>query len=212
MRTLSVKILISRVTLILAFVLAIGVAGLPNPVEVQDNALPKYLRDRGTGIPTSMFGTYINRGQLLLNPFFAYSLDNNREYQPSKLGFGPEGDLRSKYRDSEGLIFIGYGLTDWLALEFEAAFIRATLEKSPSDNSTTPAKIDESGFGDIEGQLRFRWMRESDHRPEVFSYLEMTAPSQRNKVLIGVPDWDLKPGIGLIRGFSWGTVTLGEPP
>jgi hypothetical protein len=197
-----------RVIPLLAFVLTIGVTVLPNPTEAQDNSLPRYLRDRGTGVPTSMFGTYIRKDELLVYPFFEYSSDKNREYIPARFGFRLNQDFRGKYRASKGQIFIGYGFTNWLALEFEAALINATFEKSPSDPSTTPSKIEESGLGDVEGQLRFRWMRESNHRPEIFSYLEITVPSQKDKLLIGDPDWDLKPGIGIVKGFSWGTVTL----
>jgi hypothetical protein len=38
----------------------------------QDPPRPTYLEDRGTGIPTSMFGTYVRRGELLVYPFFEY--------------------------------------------------------------------------------------------------------------------------------------------
>ena len=35
--------------------------------------LPVYLRDRGRNvIPTSMFGTYVKPGELLIYPFFEY--------------------------------------------------------------------------------------------------------------------------------------------
>ena len=199
-----------RITCLLTLVLAVGVAGLPTPAEAQgtrEQDLPTYLRDRGSGLPTSMFGTYIRRGQLLLYPFFEYYLDNNLEYKPAELGYGLDQDFRGRYRASEGLIFISYGLADWLAFEFEAAVISATLEKSASDPSATPARIKESGLGDVEGQLRWRWMRENDRRPELFSYFEAVSP-RRNKVLTGTPDWEFKAGIGLVRGFSWGTMTL----
>jgi len=155
-----------------------------------------------------LFGTYVASGELLLYPSYSYSLDNDREYQPAKLGFGSNQDFLGRFRSSEGLLFIGYGLTDGLAVEFEASLIRATLERSASDTSAGPTKIRESGFGDLEGQLRVRLMREGDRRPEVFGYLEMTPPSLTRKVLIGAPDWDFKPGIGLVRGLWWGTVTL----
>ena len=49
---------------------------------------------------------------------------------------------------------------------------------------------------------------ETGGRPEVFGFVEITAPSQRHKLLIGNPDWDFRPGIGVIRGFSWGTMTF----
>ena len=37
--------------------------------EQQEEELPSYLKDRVQEIPTSMFGTYINRGELLFYPF-----------------------------------------------------------------------------------------------------------------------------------------------
>jgi hypothetical protein len=181
---------------------------LAQPVRAKGEEPPAYLHDRGTGLPTSMFGTYIRGGELLVFPFLEYSLDHNREYQPSQLGFGLERDFRGKCRDTRGQVFIAYGVTDWLAVEFEAATMSAILKKSPDDPSLMPSKISESGIGDIEGQLRLRLVREGDRRPEVFGYLEVTAPSNKDKVLIGNADWDFKPGIGVVKGFSWGTMTF----
>jgi hypothetical protein len=60
----------------------------------------------------------------------------------------------------------------------------------------------------VEGQLRARWTRETERRPEVFSYFEVVAPLQKDKVLIGTRDWELKLATGLVKGFSWGTMTL----
>jgi len=165
-------------------------------------------RDRDNGIPASIFGTYLGRGELLVYPFFAYTQDHDREYQPRKLGFGLNEDFRGRYRDSQEQIFLGYGLSDRIAIELEAGFIRATLDKASNDTSATPARIQESGFADVEGQLRMRLATESDGRPELFGYLEMTAPVQRRRVLIGERLWQLRPGLGLIRGFSWGTMTV----
>jgi hypothetical protein len=196
-----------RHTAFLTLVLSIGAGRLPSPASAQNTALPRYLRDRENGIPSSLFGTYIRRGELLIFPYFAYSLDNNREYQPKKLGFGLNQDFNARFRSSQGQLFLGYGLTEWLALEVEVAYTSATFEKSPSDPSTTPARIKESGFSDVEGQLRVRVMTESDHRPEIFGFLEMTPSTQQKKILIK-EEWDLKPGLGLVRGFSWGTLQL----
>lgn len=165
-------------------------------------------RDRGPGIPTSMFGTYIEQGEWLLYPFFEYYRDNNLEYSPDEFGHSLDADFRARYRASEGLIFIGYGLTDRLAFEIEAAVIRARLTKAPDDVSTMPAVLKESGLGDVEGQLRFRWNRETDRSPEVFSYFETVLPLQKNKRLIGTQDWEFKFGTGIVRGFSFGTMTL----
>jgi len=172
------------------------------------DADPGYLKDRGPGVPTSRFGTYVEKGELLIYPLFAYTRDHNQEYQPAQYGFGIQEDLRARYRSGEGQIFIGYGLTDWLAVQLETGFISATLEKSSNDTSLLPVRIEESGFGDIEGQLVLRLIRESDHIMEVFTFLGITATSHQNKLLIGATIWDLKPGIGITRGFSWGTLTI----
>lgn len=165
-------------------------------------------RDRGPGLPTSMFGTYIERGQWLLYPFLEYYRDADMEYSPDEFGFGLDADFRGQYRATEGLVFLGYGLTDRLAVEMEAAVIRARLRKAPADPSAMPAVLEESGLGDVEGQLRFRWNRETERAPEVFSYFETVFPLQKNKLLIGTQDWEFKFGSGVVRGFSWGTATV----
>jgi hypothetical protein len=193
---------------LLVLLLVAGLADLPQPAAAQSNAVPRYLRDRGTGIPASIFGTFIRRGELLVYPFYAYSRDNNREYQPAKLGFGLNQDFRGRFHSSESLIFVGYGITDWLAVELEGGHLNATLDKSPLDPSATPPRIKESGLGDLEAQLRFRIATESEHRPEVFGFVEMTPATQTRKVLISEPNWDLKPGLGVIRGFGWGTMII----
>ncbi len=172
-----------------------------------DTPPPPYLRDRGTGVPTSMFGTYIRRGELIVYPFFEYYRDDDLEYAPEEFGAQGTTDFRGRYRAREGMLFLGYGLTSNLAVEMEAAVISATFHKSPFDTSAVPARVEESGVGDIEGQLRWRWRPETDTRPELFSYGEVVVPHHRDRPLIGTPDWELKFGTGLTRGFSWGTLT-----
>jgi hypothetical protein len=49
---------------------------------------------RGSGQPTSMFGTYIRKGELLIYPFFEYYRDHNFEYKPAELGYGLDRDFR----------------------------------------------------------------------------------------------------------------------
>jgi hypothetical protein len=170
-------------------------------------SLPSYLHDRGTGVSTSMFGTYVRRGELIVYPFFEYYKDDDFEYNPSELGYPGEEDYRGKYRASEGLLFLSYGISENVAIEMEAAFIDASFEKSPSDSSAVPAKIEESGLGDVEGQIRWRWRKEDARRPELFSYFEAVVPHSREKVLIGTPGWEFKLGTGLVKGFRWGTLT-----
>ena len=169
--------------------------------------LPVYLHDRGEGVPISMFGTYIRKGELIVYPFYEYYKDDDLEYKPSELGYPGEEDYRGKYRAHEGLLLLSYGISDNFAIEMEAAVISASFEKSPSDPTAVPATIEESGFGTIEGQLRWRWKKETERRPEFFSYFEAVAPQAQEKVLIGTPGWELKLGTGMVRGYSWGTLT-----
>jgi hypothetical protein len=164
-------------------------------------------RDRGEGLPVSMFGTYIRDGEFLVYPFFEYYLDNDFEYEAGELGYTGTTEHRGRYRANELLFFAAYGLSENVALEFEAATIAASLEKSPLDTSELPTRLEQSGLGDVEAQLRWRWNRESASRPEFFSYFETVFPIQ-SKTLIGTPDWEFKLGTGLIRGLSWGTITV----
>jgi hypothetical protein len=165
-------------------------------------------RDRGPGVPVSMFGTYIEPRELIIYPFFEYYNDKDAEYSPNDFGFGLDQDFRGRYRASEGLIFIGYGFSERLAVEFEAAVISARQYKSPDDPTAMPARIEESGLGDVEGQVRWRWKQESERSPEYFSYFETVFPLQKDKLLIGTQAWEFKFGMGLVRGFSWGTATF----
>lgn len=165
------------------------------------------LNDRGPGVPTSMFGTYVRKGELLVYPFYEYYRDKDLEYAPEEFGVPGDVDYRARYRAYEGLVFVGYGITTDLAVEFEVAAIRAVFEKSPLDESTVPSRIEESGLGDLEGQIRWRFRRETTRRPELFSYVEVVVPHGRDESLIGTPDWEVKAGIGVVRGYSWGTLT-----
>jgi len=170
--------------------------------------LPVYLKDRGTGIASSMFGTYINKGEFIFYSYYEYYHDNDTEYKPAEFGYGLDQDFRGRYRAHEGLIFLGYGITERLAIELEAAVITATQYKSKDDPSNMPDKLKESGLGDVESQLRWRWTKETENRPEIFSYYETVFPLQKDKKLIGTQDWELKFGSGLTKGFNWGTMTL----
>ena len=187
-------------------VLLIFLANTLNCIAQED--LPYYLNDRGTGISTSMFGTYINKGEFIIYPYYEFYYDHNSEYAPNEFGYGLDVDYRGLYRGHEGLIFFGYGITERLAFEFEAAVITATLYKSGDDTTAMPDKLTESGLGDVESQLRWRWFKETINRPELFSYFETVFPLQKNRKLIGTSEWEFKLGTGIIKGFNWGTVTF----
>lgn len=181
--------------------------GLQSPAAASGPALPDYLRDRGEGVPTSQFGTYVRRGEWVVYPFLEYYKDDDYEYSPEELGYAGDVDHRGRYRASEGLLFLAHGLGDNVVVELEAAVISASLDRSPQDAAGGPARIEESGLGDVEGQLRWRWKRESASRPELFSYFEVVAPHAQEKVLIGTPGWELKLGTGVVKGFGFGTLT-----
>jgi len=194
--------------LLLSTALAAAGADADPRGHLETGDLPSYLRDRGPGIPTSMFGIYVQEGQLLLYPFFEYYRDSDFEYAPNELGGTLDKDYRGDYRASEGLLFLGWGVTDRLAIEIEAAVIRAELQTSADDPTDLPARIEESGLGDVEGQIRWRWAAESPDRPEIFSYFETVFPTQDEGSLIGTTDWELKLGSGVARGLPWGTITV----
>ncbi len=162
--------------------------------------------ERSSGIPTSQFGIFVSRGELLVFPFAAITRDHNREYQPAQLGYGLSEDFRGHFRSTQAQLFVAYGVTDWLAIELEGARLSARLDKSPSDPSAVPARIEESGIGDIEGNVRIRFMMEGARRPQLYGFVELTPRTLAGKRLIGEQYWDAKPGVGLVRSFRWGTI------
>jgi hypothetical protein len=182
-----------------------GAQQAPPIPPVADRA--PYFRDRGTGLPLSPFGIYIRRGEVIVYPFYEYYNDDNFEYKPEEFGAVGDVDFRGRYRAHEVIFLFAYGLRDNLAFEFEVAGISARMDKAADDPSTLPARIEESGLGDVEGQIRWRWNNETDRRPEFFSYTEFVVPHAESKPLIGTPGWEVKFGTGLIRGFRWGTMT-----
>ena len=184
---------------------ALSRKGIRAPLDTE--GLPANLRDRGTGQPVSQFGTYIQKGQLLVYPFFEYYQDANAEYAPNEFGGTQDVDYRGKYSAAEALLFVAYGFTDRFAIELEAAYIDAELETAPEDTTGLADQISESGLGDVEGQLRFRWREETNRGPEFFSYFETVFPTADEGSLIGTSDWEFKLGVGAVRGYGWGTMT-----
>lgn len=177
-----------------------------------DEALPDYLYDRGPGVPTSQFGTYIESGQWMLYPFYEYDKNDDEEYDPREFGYPTPGvigeqEFFGKGTQHEVVLFMGYGISDSLAFEFEAElYASATLDKSPQDTSPMPARIEESGFAGAEAQLRWLWRQESNERPAYYSFFEVEFPFQDTNVLIGATDVEFAVGTGFIRGFTWGTL------
>jgi hypothetical protein len=165
-------------------------------------------RDRGgNGIPSSQFATFIEEGEIIFYPYYEYYRDDDAEYKPSELGYTDNVDYFGRYRAHEGLLFLGYGISGRLHVELEAAVITAKQERADDDTSDFPAVgIEESGLGDVEAQLRYRFREETDGSPEVYGYFETVFPLQEKNTLIGTSAWEFQYGMGLARSFSFGTM------
>jgi hypothetical protein len=194
----------------LATVLVLAAASLAAPLaplRAQEEEMPAYLADRGRGIQTSLFGTYIRKGELLFYPFYEYVRNTSDEYTPSELGALGQQEFLGTSVENEYLLFLAYGISDRLAVELEGAvYADVSLDKDPLDTSGVPDRIEESGLGEVEAQLRWRWRDESVRRPELFSFFEVVFPFQERKLLLGAQDWEAALGLGAIRGYRWGTL------
>lgn len=85
----------------------------------------------------------------------------------------------------------------------------AELRTAANDTSgAKPPRVRESGLGDVEGQVRWRFQRETATRPELFTYFGTVFPLQKTRRIIGTQDWEFFVGLGLTRGFDWGTLTV----
>jgi hypothetical protein len=187
-------------------------AGLTTSLLNAQEPLRSHLADRGPGVPTSLFGTYIESGQWMLYPFLEYDKNSDEEYSPRELGYPQPGvvgddEFFGESAQSEAVLFLGYGISESLAVEFEAElYASATFDKWPLDNSPVPARIKESGFAGAEAQLRWLWREETPERRAMYSYFEVELPFQDKKVLIGAQDFEFAVGSGFIRHYSWGTL------
>ena len=162
--------------------------------------------ERDEGIPTSLFGSFVRSHELLVYPFYEFTSNPDQEYKPSELGETLQQDFRAKRTEHEALLFVAYGFSDRLALEFESAlWTKATQHTASADPSGLPATLEESGLGDTQAELRWRWAKETLRRPELYSYFEVAFPLQRTRRLIGTPSWELTPGVGAIKTSRWGT-------
>ncbi len=168
-----------------------------------------WLADRGPGMPTSLFGTYITKGEFLVYPFYEYTKNTSEEYQPTELGGEYDGtdEFMGTLVEDEYLLFLAYGISHWVHIELEGAlYTKGTFETAPDDPSDLPDSIVESGLGDVESQLRWRWNKETAKKPEYYSFVEVVFPLQPDNVVVGTSDWEYAVGFGLIKGFSWGTL------
>ena len=168
--------------------------------------LPVYFHDRGKGMWTSLFGTYIQKHELLIYPFFEYSYQHDFEYPSSDPGFNGDQTYRSKYKQGEYLVYLGYAINNWMGVEFESG-VYTSIKKASADTSKVPTTYKETGFGDTQIEFNFRLLTETSNRPDVFAYQEFDLPFQKNKHITGKQELQSKSGVGLSKGFSFGTLT-----
>ena len=175
-----------------------------------DEALPDYLHDRGDGVTTSLFGTYVRGGEWLVYPFYEYVRDHE-EYTGEDLGISDDDeDYIGRLDIHQALLWVSYGITDDIAVELEpVVYEKHILHQAANDTSSGIAgHFDESQtFLSLEGRVIWRALRETATRPEVYTFLEVDHPLRKEGVLVGNPDWEGGLGIGFVKGFSWGTVT-----
>jgi hypothetical protein len=171
---------------------------------------PAYLADRGDGIRTSLLATYIRPREFIFYPFYEYTRTSNYEYKASDLGFVGETDYQGRKVDQEYLIYLGYAFNDSWMLEFESA-LHASVKFSKADNdpvNAVPREIRESGLGDTEMQLRWRYSKETETRPEITVMFQAEFPLQRKKKLLGTQAWGFGTGVIVTKGYPFGTFTL----
>jgi len=98
------------VAIAIIFLGLFAILAAPSTAEADD--LPYYLMDRGKGLPTSLFGTYIEKGQFLVYPFYEYTYNTGEEYKPNEFGYAGGEDYKGTTKEHEVLLFLSYGLTD----------------------------------------------------------------------------------------------------
>jgi hypothetical protein len=192
-------------TAVLVAIICLTVAAAPSYGQEEP-----WLADRGPGLPTSLFGTYITKGEFLVYPFYEYTKNTSEEYNPAELGadWTETGEYMGTLVEHEYLLFLAYGISDRFAIELEGAlYTKGTFDTAPDDPSGLPDQIVESGLGDVESQLRWRWNKETAKKPEFYSFFEIVFPLQTDKVVVGTSDWEYAAGVGVIKGLSWGTIS-----
>src|SRR4030067_1513715 len=125
---------------IAAYLVAIAFISGAVPCRAADPlGLPAYLSDRGDGIPTSLFGTYIREKEFLFYPFYEYTRTPKFEYEPNELGFTGDGEYVGKLVGHAALVFFSYAFNDSLAIELESAVYSSVHFTKDSHDNTTVA-------------------------------------------------------------------------
>jgi hypothetical protein len=201
----------SRTTsIVFGAALTLALALAAQPTSAQSARQPDFLADRGDAIRTSLLATYIKPREFIFYPFYEYTKTSNYEYKATDLGFVGDTDYQGKKTDQEYLIFLSYAWNDSWMFEFESALhAKVKFEKAANDPvAAVPRELRESGLGDTEMQVRWRYARETETRPEITFIAQTEFPLQKKKKLLGTQAWGFGVGGVLTKGYPWGTMSL----
>jgi hypothetical protein len=94
-------------------------------------------------------------------------------------------------------------------VELESALYSSIdFRRASSDTSAVLNRIKESGLGDTEARIRWRFLKETEVWPEATGFFGVVFPLQEDKKLLGSQEWEFVPGIVLTKGSSFGTFAL----
>ena len=135
MRTAAVRVSI----LMSFFLMSELVAGQDAPASQETY---DFLRDRGPGIPTSLFGTYVQKGELSINPFF---MPRRTTFQNTPLAAKKAtpnlarqvgADFKNVFTTKENMLIVGAGLSaTWAVSHFDRDLASSSLNSELNEGA-----------------------------------------------------------------------------
>ena len=192
------------------YILAASFISLLNSNVFAQDDVPYYLSDRGGAMTTSLFGTFIEEGELLVYPFYEY-VDGVDDYRGISLGTSTDTfEYTGDVTEHEVLLFLAYAFTEDIHIELEQlVYNKVTQSPDPLDTTSLLTEpISESKyFPTLQAQIRWRAKHETESTPEVYTWFEIDYPLVDNRILAGAPAFEAAIGVGLVKGFTWGMIT-----
>ena len=183
-----------------------ALAGAADPAPAQE--LPAYLADRGPGISTSQFATYV-----------ASRASSSSTPSTSTRGPPPSSTTRaSSARSAARTSSASSSSTRPCSLSPTASRTaspssskgrstpRPPSRRRPATRATSPPASRNRGWATSRARSAGAGERRRLPGPSFYSFLEIVFPLQENKLLIGTQDWEGALGLGFLRGYCWGTI------
>jgi hypothetical protein len=191
-------------------ILAVITASFLSLTAIAQDDVPFYLSDRGGAMTTSLFGTFIEEGELLVYPFYEY-VDGVDDYRGIGLGTSTDTiEYTGDVKEHEVLLFLAYAFTEDIHIELEhLAYNKVTQSPDPLDTTSglTEPISESKSFPGLQAQVRWRAKHETESSPEIYTWFEIDYPLVDNRILAGAAAFEAAVGIGFVKGFSWGTIT-----